>query len=103
MIFLDHNSFVLNTTAHTTNTTVCSGEGNNILCCEFDISVSTSDVAIDETSYTYQLVAFNGVRTYSGLYYGGVESCGVVACLNSSVASCGQRYITKTKSKIYCI
>lgn len=87
----EHNSVVLNTTKERVETTVCHGENNNVLCCDFNISLFLNAAEESLHVYTYHLVAFNGVRTFSGLYYGGVETCGIVACLNQSVVSCGQR------------
>lgn len=42
--------------------------------------------------YTYHLVAFSGVRTFSGVYNGGIDICAIIACLNTSLSSCGQRF-----------
>ncbi|CAG9767569.1 unnamed protein product [Ceutorhynchus assimilis] len=85
----DHNSVILDLSQENFNATVCHEE----LCCDFSINISvSSSQSASKDVYTYHLVAFNGVRTYSGFYYGGVETCGIVACLNGSVDSCGRRF-----------
>ncbi|XP_019759138.2 vanin-like protein 1 [Dendroctonus ponderosae] len=88
----EHNSVILNTSQERVETTVCHGEDSNALCCDFNVSLFLNAVDESLSVYTYHLVAFNGIRTFSGLYYGGVETCGIVACLNQSVESCGQRF-----------
>ncbi|XP_066144857.1 vanin-like protein 3 [Euwallacea fornicatus] len=90
----DHKSVLLNTSATgSSQHVVCHGEDDrNVLCCNFNTSITLNSTSIAGNAYAYHLVAFNGVRTYSGVYYGGVETCGVVACLNQSVDSCGQRF-----------
>lgn len=46
----------------------------------------------DFSDLLYRLVVFDGVRSYGGgLATGGVQVCGVVACVNDSVSSCGLR------------
>lgn len=42
--------------------------------------------------YEYRLVVFNGVRTFSGLASGGVQTCSIVACTNETINSCGRLY-----------
>lgn len=54
-----------------------------------------SDFSLSELGkkyYQYHLVAYSGVRTFSGMYYGGVETCGVVACQGETLESC-ERYV----------
>lgn len=92
--FPEHNTVVINTTVTSSlEAVVCHGDADNTLCCNFNISFTVNESLNGSNSYVYHLVAFNGVRTYSGVYYGGVETCGVVACLNQSVTSCGQRLV----------
>ncbi|XP_076255817.1 vanin-like protein 3 isoform X1 [Rhynchophorus ferrugineus] len=90
----DHTFNVLNTSLSFTSKTVCHEGDGEILCCNFNISLSNKAEVItgDKNIYTYLLVAYTGIRTYSGFYNGGVDSCGVVACLNDSVESCGRRF-----------
>ncbi|KAL1488297.1 hypothetical protein ABEB36_015246 [Hypothenemus hampei] len=88
----DHNSTILDTNNNSTTTMVCHGEEPNILCCNFQVTTKREVNQTDFNSYVYHLVVYNGVRTYSGVYNGGVETCGVIACLNASVKSCGQRF-----------
>ncbi|XP_030762889.1 vanin-like protein 3 isoform X1 [Sitophilus oryzae] len=91
----EHNFKVLNTNENSVTETVCHGDEINVLCCNFNVSVTVNEKIEnnnDYDSYTYLLVAFSGVRTFSGFYYGGIEQCGVVACLNETVSSCGRRF-----------
>lgn len=90
--FADYTSVVLNTNKTTIVEEVCNGESIG-LCCEFNIEISVNESVSNSTGnrYTYHLAAFDGIRSYSGLRDGGIESCGVLACLNDSIASCGQR------------
>ena len=46
----------------------------------------------DLNFYTYHLVAYSGVRSYDGVYNGSIDVCAVIACLNSSLSSCGERF-----------
>lgn len=95
---------MLNTTVTSSlEAVVCHGDPDNTLCCNFNVSFTVNDSLDGSNSYVYHLVAFNGVRTYSGVYYGGVETCGVVACLNHSVTSCGQRLVRTTLSWNYTL
>lgn len=91
----------MNTTVNSSlEAVVCHGDADNTLCCNFNVSFTVNGSLNSSNSYVYHLVAFNGVRTYSGVYYGGVETCGVVACLNHSVTSCGQRLVYDVKLKL---
>lgn len=38
----------------------------------------------------YRMVAFNGVRLFSGDASAGVEMCSLLACLNETLSSCGE-------------
>ncbi|KAB0791014.1 hypothetical protein PPYR_02814 [Photinus pyralis] len=70
---------------------VCGQDGGVEFCCHFQIGLeSKSNVTGDR--YQYHMVAFTGVRSFSGMYNGGVEICGVIACTNSSLSSCGKRF-----------
>ncbi|KAK3931145.1 Vanin-like protein 1 [Frankliniella fusca] len=39
--------------------------------------------------FRYRVVAFNGVRSFSGVATGGAQVCAVVACLSEDILSCG--------------
>lgn len=70
---------------------VCNGDEHKI-CCQFHIKMKSVVVLSEEKkSYTYHLAAFNGIRTFGGVRNGGIEVCAVLACLNSSITSCGKR------------
>lgn len=44
----------------------------------------------NEEYYTYMAVAYDGVRTYSGVATGGVQTCGLIACTGNDIGSCGK-------------
>ncbi|RZC39270.1 CN hydrolase domain containing protein, partial [Asbolus verrucosus] len=92
-IYLDYNSIVLDTSRQNFTGQVCynSSEENQI-CCDFTTKITTTPSDIKKNSYTYHLVAYSGVRSFDGFYNGGVEVCGIIACLNASLSSCGQRF-----------
>ncbi|XP_030380984.1 vanin-like protein 3 [Scaptodrosophila lebanonensis] len=59
------------------------------LCCEFQLN--TTIVANNiESSYHYRLGVFVGQRTYEEARYSVVRLCGLFACHNASLESCGQ-------------
>nr|XP_008191353.1 PREDICTED: vanin-like protein 1 [Tribolium castaneum] len=68
-----------------------NSETKSELCCNFTIQISTKQHN-SIFFYTYHLVAFTGVRSFRGQYNGGTEICGIIACLNSSLSSCGLRF-----------
>lgn len=45
-----------------------------------------------ESWYRYRFAVFNGVRDYSGIRTGGVQTCGIIACTGDDLASCGRRF-----------
>ncbi|XP_049824654.1 vanin-like protein 2 [Aethina tumida] len=60
------------------------------LCCYFEVNKTVT--ASHNNSYYYRLVAYSGVRSFSGVYNGGIDVCGVVACTdNKTVTSCSER------------
>lgn len=71
---------------------LCHSNNKNHLCCNFTIKISTRDFNYNQSFYTYHLVAFSGIRSFRGHYNGGTEICGIIACLNSSLLSCGHRF-----------
>lgn len=92
-IFIDLSSIVLDTSAsNNTLQEVCYK--NTSFCCEFHI-----DIAVDDTLdvsnnkvYVYHMVAFSGIRSFTGVYNGGIDICGLIACTNSSLSGCGLRF-----------
>ncbi|XP_018565185.1 vanin-like protein 3 [Anoplophora glabripennis] len=89
----EYTSLVLDTNRTTVVEEVCNGD-NIRLCCEFNITISVNETVANTSGnqYTYHLTAFDGIRSYSGVRDGGIESCGVLACLNDSITSCGHRF-----------
>ncbi|KAJ3634372.1 hypothetical protein MTP99_011253 [Tenebrio molitor] len=66
---------------------------NNHFCCDFTLRTSIQESTNAKNRYTYHLVAYKGYKTYFEVFKtGGVEICGVVACLGSSPTSCGKRF-----------
>lgn len=46
----------------------------------------------NQAAYRYRVAAFNGRRTFDGFANGDVKLCAVIACTDSTVASCGKRF-----------
>ncbi|KAJ8984125.1 hypothetical protein NQ317_017335 [Molorchus minor] len=87
-------STLLNTSRSIISQEVCAGDTVKI-CCEFNVIISINETlsnATEGNQYVYHLVAYDGPRSFSGLRDGGIESCGLIACLNESRSSCGQRF-----------
>ncbi|XP_012266921.2 vanin-like protein 1 isoform X1 [Athalia rosae] len=74
------------------------------LCCQFYLKTSITRTLVENTEsdigsparripfyYRYRLAVFNGVRDYSGIRTGGIQTCGIFACINDTLASCGRR------------
>jgi predicted amidohydrolase len=86
-------SFVVDTAVKNIQKRLCHGEDDeDEFCCDFDLRLSLSESRSDLPFYSYLLVVFSGVRSFRGMYNGGIQTCGVVACLNSSLSSCGHRF-----------
>uniref|UniRef100_A0A182PVD4 CN hydrolase domain-containing protein n=1 Tax=Anopheles epiroticus TaxID=199890 RepID=A0A182PVD4_9DIPT len=62
---------------------VCSG----MFCCDFSLSLTVDNDR--EQTHHYRLAVFDGVRTFQGFADAHVSICGVIACANQSIASCG--------------
>ncbi|XP_035901126.1 vanin-like protein 1 [Anopheles stephensi] len=60
---------------------------NGMFCCDFSLSLTVDD-ELEKTHY-YRLAVFDGVRTFQGFADAHVSICGVIACRNQSIASCG--------------
>ncbi|KAK4878068.1 hypothetical protein RN001_010574 [Aquatica leii] len=67
--------------------TVCSGS----LCCNFLVSLQWN-AATTKNYYVYHMVAFDGVLSFAGAYNGGMELCGVIACMTENLGSCSKRF-----------
>lgn len=85
-----YTSELLNTTNTNTSTTLCHDE----FCCNFNINVNVNNSLLDTANYYhYRLVAYSGVRSFSGMYNGGVEICGIIFCQNAThLESCAYRF-----------
>ncbi|XP_052888981.1 vanin-like protein 2 [Anopheles moucheti] len=62
---------------------VCSG----MFCCDFTVSLTLD--AGRELTHHYRFAVYDGVRTFQGFADAHVSICGVIACANQSIASCG--------------
>lgn len=90
-MFSEYRSEVLRTNDSEISQEICDGDAEK-LCCQFNITISkTNNTIKDMNTYRYHLVAFNGIRSFSGVRHCGIELCGLIACLNDSLDSCGQR------------
>lgn len=70
---------------------VCA-DSKHTFCCHFHIKIKTEDhFNANKKTYTYHLAAFNGTQIFSEDQKLEIETCGVLACLNNSVNSCGKR------------
>ncbi|KAL7743922.1 hypothetical protein ACLKA6_003144 [Drosophila palustris] len=57
------------------------------LCCDFELSLQLPEAALE---YEYRLGVFVGQRRYEEAQQSVVRLCGVFACRNGSIESCGQ-------------
>lgn len=84
--YLEYSSELVGRISGTTTREVC----HSSLCCKFNINQTIQQDSTN--SYVYRLVAYTGVRSFSGLYNGGIEVCGLVACTNATdIMSCTER------------
>lgn len=67
--------------------TVCS-RGSSF-CCSFNMSIT--NYSHSWQSYVYKIVAYDGVSKVSETKTIGVRNCGLVACVNETDQSCGER------------
>ncbi|XP_029720932.2 vanin-like protein 1 [Aedes albopictus] len=65
------------------NQTICNGK----FCCDFQINYEVHPRK--PIYHFYRLMAFDGVRTFQGFADAHVSICGVMTCLDGSLASCG--------------
>ncbi|CAO1421217.1 unnamed protein product [Diamesa hyperborea] len=66
---------------------------HNLLCCDFQVNITGSSRS--ENSYKYRFVSFQGWRSYSGWNYNYVYICGIMACTNNTLDSCGRVFSNK--------
>ncbi|KAJ3632324.1 hypothetical protein MTP99_009337 [Tenebrio molitor] len=87
-------SKILKTSVPTTKTIVCFRHKRNKICCHFHISIFFNRaLSLKGKFYTYHLVAYKGFKNYYNVFSrGGVEICGIIACLDSKLESCGKRF-----------
>ncbi|EDV92304.1 vanin-like protein 3 [Drosophila grimshawi] len=66
------------------------------LCCHFEWQLATSPRTERLPEYVYRLGVFVGQRRYEEAQYSVVRLCGLFACRNDSISSCGQLTETPT-------
>lgn len=67
-------------------------DDGNTLCCKFNITTTHSLPDNSSDYYSYRLLVYSGVRSYDGVWNGGIENCAVVACTGDTLATCGLRF-----------
>ncbi|KAF2885341.1 hypothetical protein ILUMI_20810 [Ignelater luminosus] len=90
-----YTSKILTPNQHQYNEQLCSGSGdNNQLCCHFNIQINWNDEILNDGKdhYQYRMVAYSGVRSFSGMYNGGLEICAILACTGEEIGSCSGRF-----------
>lgn len=87
-----YSTIVLDSNLNNTETELC----NNGLCCNFTISYQQPEV-VNSSTYEYRLGVFNGVRTFDGFATGGIHTCSIIACSNSTISGCGVRFANQTE------
>lgn len=95
-MFLVYTNIELNTTTGIVKEILCH-ENDDVsnVCCHFTINITTDLNKVTEAApdyYRYRLLAYTGVRSYDGVYNGGIEVCAVLACTNETMQSCGYRF-----------
>uniref|UniRef100_U5ETE5 Putative biotinidase and vanin n=1 Tax=Corethrella appendiculata TaxID=1370023 RepID=U5ETE5_9DIPT len=69
------------------NETLCHDE----LCCNFQIDYEFKTLQFEEIAYNYRIAVYKGLRTFDGYANGTIITCGVIACTNDTLMSCGRR------------
>lgn len=77
---------------------------HNELCCDIDLKINPKNPSEMASVYRYRLFVYEGERIFSGVRVTGVATCGIFACTNSTLASCGHRFnetdISKSSEQI---
>lgn len=60
------------------------------LCCDFELQLELPGDATQPPEYSYRAGVFVGQRRYEEEQYSVVRLCGLFACRNDSILSCGQ-------------
>ncbi|XP_037046246.1 vanin-like protein 1 [Bradysia coprophila] len=64
---------------------------HNELCCDIELKINPRNSSEMGSIYRYRLFAYEGERIFSGVRVTGVATCGIFACTNNTLASCGHR------------
>ncbi|XP_055594724.1 vanin-like protein 2 [Uranotaenia lowii] len=62
---------------------ICNGD----FCCDFSVKLTV--IPDREVTHHYRFAVFDGDRTFQGYVDAHVSICGIIACRNESLASCG--------------
>lgn len=73
---------------------------HNEFCCKFDLNLHIISSSSDSPFYIYRMAAYNGLRTFDGFADGAVKVCAVMACVDDSLKSCGERHQVPVHDKL---
>jgi hypothetical protein len=88
----DFLSVPLNTSDENYEAEVCHGEDENQFCCKLTLKSSFEEPDPNFESYTYHLVIYSWDSLLQAESTTEESKLRVIACLNSSLTSCGQRF-----------
>lgn len=72
---------------------VCSKE----FCCKFNVTKQSKSLVINEKGYQFRVGAYNDFRSFQGIDETYLRICGLFACQNSSLSSCGATFNTRSE------
>lgn len=75
---------------------VCSKE----FCCEFNVTKQSKSMALNEKAYQFRVGAYNDFRSFQGIAQTYFRICGLFACQNSSLSSCGATFNTQLERPV---
>ncbi|XP_055537022.1 vanin-like protein 2 [Wyeomyia smithii] len=62
---------------------ICNGD----FCCDFSLTLTV--VPDRDITHHYRFAVFDGVRSFQGYAFAHISTCGIFACRNESITSCG--------------
>lgn len=70
-------------------------------CCTFNLGIEViSPESSNSPFYIYRMAAYNGLRTFDGFADGAVKVCAIMACVDDSLKSCGERHTVPVHDKL---
>ncbi|XP_063699008.1 vanin-like protein 1 [Culicoides brevitarsis] len=91
-----YNTSIVNFSQTNQNHEICSEK----FCCKFDLDTEILETSPDSPFYIYRIAAYDGIRTFDGFADGAVKVCGVIACTDDSLKSCGTRHQVPVHDKL---